>query len=244
MMDLSDLDAMLAQADAQSAKLHKDYRHLKKKVDSGGTNNRKVRGSTKNGASSVSRKRQQTLSTNTAKVKQSSRSGGRPMVSPRVRQAAKASAQSRTTRISPTTNSNRNKRSLNKESAAAANRFVNKVTSKSGRKVGGTGRSNNSSNRNSNNSSSHRTTSLERAKQRAEAREMAKLRQEVRSKAKARGLNGSARSVPKSAPGKLQGEKLPSIFSRPQLKLSKGTSRAVIQRPREVALVRKLPSLK
>ena len=90
--------------------------------------------------------------------------------------------------------------------------------------------------------------SLARAMKRAEAIELAKQRAAV-------GVGHHHRRVPSveddrkvlhTAPGKLQshgGDKLPSIFSRPTLNLNSGSGRAVVQRPNEAALLRKLPSL-
>jgi len=221
-MDLADLDAMLAAADAQSAKLQSDYKKLKRKNDGGG----------KNKSKGAARRKPPSVST---KVRRAS-PDPKTAVSPRVRQAAKASARSRSPKVGgarkgnvPRQGQHGRQNAAGRKGAAAkvSQNFVNKVRSnmrpsQSTRKLGG---------------GAGDTASLTRAMKRAEALELAKHRRMPSNSSE------NERSILHTAPGKLQSEKLPSIFSRPKLSLNSGNKRAVVRRPKESALVRKLPSL-
>ena len=291
MMDLADLDALLAQADAQTAQLQSDYKHMKKKSDkvassssssssagSGGRHRHHTKQHAREGSraqlkgaknAKESLRPRGTVAKGAAAKKRhlvnDSTTPPRAVVSPRVRKAAEASsartgspratgrlgkraaaraaeskhgASSAVNRPLASLRLNTQKKAAGTSSSGVspAQRFVEKVTKSpfraAARPLGG--ESKHSSSRDSGGAKS---ASLTRAMKRAEALELAKHRRAP--------SNSSVedRKVLHTAPAKLRTEKLPSIFSRPKLNLNSGNARAVVRRPKESALVRKLPSL-
>ena len=232
MMDLADLDAMLAETDAKSAKLQSDYRSLRKKSSGKDSKVKDNRTRRKNAGKKDT-------------------TAPRAAVSPRVRQAAAAAARTRSPREvrkkaaaksgggphgiganSPARVVGALRQKRGAAAAPSAQNFVSKVASnvrqqdgarrlrKQRATVGGTA-----------------SSSLERAMKRAEATELANQRQMKEAKRAERKRNL------RTAPGKMQSDNLPSMFSRPTLNLNSDGKRAVVQRPKDSALVRKLKPL-
>lgn len=161
-------------------------------------------------------------------------------VSPRVRQAAQASARARSPRLQNKEQSlkkgSRSSRFTQRPKIkfASSSCAITKPNSHVRKKMGNNNLKQQRSKLRNNKSFMTDKTSLVRAIKRAEALDLAQkrqLRQNQQQKQKA----------PYTAPAKMQFEKLPSIFSRPKLNLNSGKNCG--RRPKENVLLRNLPAM-